>query len=362
MQRRQTGGDWISAVHQHRARFRFKMATGGDIKTYSFDSLEEAEREHASASRALAKVKAEAAALTWAATIDRFADYQRERDKATPAAQQVTVDRLRRFFKPVLDEAAQIDREGASSLYKQLRTRKGARGKPCSVQEHHHCLSRAKALVRWMVAQKLLKADPLAEVEAVGRPKAGEESKAQLNRDGLRALVATALDLGERGDAGAAATLCASLLGMRATSIVDRRREHLDDYGRVLVVRAKGKTVHLSLVGETERQEQVMARLRAVLAQQGRGKLPGAPLIGTGHDRWWVRREIHRLCGLAGVPVVPPHGLRGTHASVGRALGISPALLAGALAHSEQVQERHYATPAAIAAGQIGKVTDVLGK
>jgi len=361
-QRRQPGGDWISAVRQHRKRFRFQVATGGDIKTYSYNSLEEAEREHASATRALQRVKAEANALTWAGAIDRYAEHQRERDKATPQAQQVTIDRLRRFFRPALDEAAQLDREGASSLYKQLRTRKGARGVPCSVQEHHHCLSRAKALVRWMVRERLLREDHLAQVEAVGRPKAGAESKAQLNRDGFRALVSKALDLADRGDAGAVATLCCSLLGMRASAVANRRREHLDDGGRILKTEGKGQSVELSLVGETQAQEATMGRLRLALQDQARGKPPGSPLIGTGHDRWWVRREVRRLCGLAGVPVVPPHGLRGTHASVGRALGISPALLAGALAHSEQVQERHYATPAAIAAGQIGKVTDVLGK
>ena len=361
-QRRQPGGDWISAVRQHRNRHRFQMATGGEIKTYSFSSLEEAEREHASATRALAKVKEEAAALTWAEAIDRYAEHQRERDKATQQAQLVTVQRLRRFFLPVLDESVGLTREIAVDLYRQLRTRPGARGVPCSVQEHHHCLSRAKALVRWMVAQKFLRADHLAEVEAVGRPKRGEESKAQLNRDGFRALVSTALDLADRGDAGAVATLCCGLLGMRASAVANRRREHLDDGGRILKTEGKGQSVELSLVGETEAQEATMGRLRLALQDQARGKQPGAPLIGTGHDRWWVRREVQRLCELAGVPVVPPHGLRGTHASLGRRLGISPALLAGSLAHSEAVQARHYATPAAIAAGQIGKVTDLLGK
>lgn len=125
--------------------------------------------------------------------------------------------------------------------------------------------------------------------------------------------------------------------------------------------RAKGKTVKLSLLGQNEEQELIMARLRAVLEIQARGKTPAAPLIGTGHDRWWVRREVHKLCELAGVPKVPPHGLRGTHASVGQELGISPALLAGALAHSPQVQARHYATPAAQAAGQIGRVVGAIG-
>ena len=268
----------------------------------------------------------------------------------------VVEQRLRRFFLAVLDRPAKLTRAEAVDLYKSLRTRKGARGVPCSVQEHHHCLSRARALTRWLVKEKLLREDALADLEAVGRPKAGEESKPQLNRDALWKLWMTALELGEQGDAGAAATLCCSLLGMRASAVANRQRQHLDARGTVLKTTGKGRTVELSLLGETEEQEQVMARFRAVLARQARGKTPLAPLIGSGHDRWWVRREVRRLCLAAGVPVVPPHGLRGTHASVGRQLGISPALLAGALAHSEAVQERHYATPAAVAAGQQARV------
>ena len=359
-QRRQQGGDWISGLERHRNRYRFKMATGGEIKTYSYGSLEEAQREHAAAVRAIARAQAEADALTWAGAVERYMAHQAERDKATERARQVTEDRLRRFFAPVLgDVLGPLD---GAALYRQLRTRPGARGTPPSVQEHHHCLSRSKALVRWLVKQKLLRADFLSEVEAVGRPRAGADSKPQLNRDGLRRLVAVALDLTDRKDAGAVAALCCSVLGMRASAVASRRVQHLDDGGRVLKTEGKGRSVELSLVGETPEQESIMARLRLALQDQARGKPPEAPLIGAGHTRWWVRREVRRVCGLAGVPVVPPHGLRGTHASVGRALGISPAVLAGSLAHSEAVQVRHYATPAAIAAGQIGKVADVLGK
>ena len=359
-QRRHHGGDWVSAVRQHRNRFRFQMATGGEIKTYSFGSLEEAQREHAAAVRATARVKEETQALTWEDVITKYMQHQAERDKATPRARQVTEDRLKRFFLPVLgDTVGPLD---GAAIYKQLRERKGKRGTVPSVQEHHHCLSRSKALVRWLVRQRLLHADFLVDVEAVGRPKAGEESKPQLNRDGLRRLVSVGLDLAEQGDAGAVAGLCCSLLGMRASAVASRRVEHLDDGGRILKTEGKGRSVELSLVGETPEQEAVLVRLRAVLARQARGKRAEAPLIGTGHDRWWVRREVQRLCRAAEVRVVPPHGLRGTHASVGRALGISPAVLAGSLAHSEAVQARHYATPGAIASGQVGRVANAVGK
>lgn len=353
---RRDAGDWVSGIEQHRQRFRFKVGVGAESKTYSFDTREQAEKEQRAAIRAQERLRASRELLNWDAVIVKYIAHETERGKAGTLALQVVEGRLRRFFAPVLTAPVQLTQGQARHLYRELRTRPCRSGQPVSVQEHHHCLSRAKALGAWLVKEKIWKDNPLAEIERVGRPKAGEESKPQLNRDALRQLVSTALVLGEQGDAGAAATLCASLLGLRASTIANRRTEHLDDNGRILKATAKGKTVELSLVGQTPDQERIMVRLRRVLALQARGKTHTEPLIGTGHDRWWVRREVRRLCTLAGVRIVPPHGLRGTHASVGRELGISPAILAGALAHSEAVQEQHYATPRAVAAGQQARV------
>lgn len=360
MSQRRTG-DWVSSVTRHYERFRFQVGHPDKKPTYhAFSTREEAEEERAAAIRAQERKRIAADRMTWRKAIEDFMQHQAERAKAQEQSRAVVRDRLLRFFASVLDLPVALSEQDGLRLYRELRQRKGARGAPCSVQEHHHCLSRAKALARWLVKQKVLRENTLADVEAVGVPKAGEESKPQLNRDQLWQLWQTALPLGEQGDAGAAAAMCCSLLGLRASTVTNRQRQHLDAGGTILKSTAKGKTVELSLRGETPDQELVMARFRRVLAAQARGKTPLAPLIGTGHDRWWVYREVHRLCELAGVPKVPPHGLRGTHASVGRSLGISPALLAGALAHSQQVQERHYATAGAIAAGQQARVVGAI--
>lgn len=361
--RRREAGDWVTAIEQHGRRYRFRVVVGGEGKIHSFDSPEEAERHRAAALRAVNQVLQERHTLTWREAIKTFMEAQKEEGRAQERSLAVVEGRLQRFFAPLLDAPAlELGEKQARDLYRQLRERKGARGTVCSVQDHHHCLSRARALGAWLVRRKMWRSNTaLVEVKPVGVPLAGEESKAQLSRDDLWKFWLAALRLGEGGDAGGAAASCCSILGMRATSVVDRERRHLDAQGTVLVVRAKRKTVSLSLVGKNEEQELVMARLRAVLALQARGKTPAAPLIGTGHDRWWVYRQVHRVCELAGVPPVPPHGLRGSHASAGQELGISPALLAGALAHSQEVQARHYATPAAQAAGQIARVVGQLG-
>ena len=350
----------VGKLQRHGNRWRFVVRRGagqaaGDRQVYSYASEQEGKAKREAVARQIREEQRAAQALTWRQAIDEFCTYLQEERGCGERSVDTARGRLRRFFAG-LDEPARLSLGEGDELYKVLRKRKVRSGEPISVQEHRLCLRVAKQLGKWMVSEKHWRDNPLLQVEPIGKPKRGEESKPQLSRDELRTLVSKALDLGERGDAGAAATLCCGLLGLRASTVVDRLRRHLDDGGRTLTARAKGRTVDLSLVGQDGEQERIMQRLRRVLQLQARGKLPEAPLIGAGHDRWWVRRAVQRLCEEAGVRVVPPHGLRGTVTSVGRQLQIAPALLAGALGHSEAVQERHYATPAAQAAGQVGGV------
>jgi integrase len=77
--------------------------------------------------------------------------------------------------------------------------------------------------------------------------------------------------------------------------------------------------------------------------------------------RFWLRDQVRRICKLAGVPVVCPHGLRGTHASLAMAAGASSALVAKSLGHaSDAVTLAHYAQPAAVAAGAQERLLKVL--
>lgn len=371
---RRERGTNISDIRPHGQRWRFVVRSGAgrtseDRQIFSYPTEQEAKTKRAAMLRQIEADQAVAHAMTWRQAIEAFCKHlEHERGVAARSA-ETAEGRLRRFWRD-LDQPARATVDGGA-LYKDLRTRpRKQTGQPVSVQEHRLCLRIAKQMAAWMVEEKHWNANPVAKVKPIGTPRRGEESKAQLMRDELWTLVKKSLDLGEKGDAGAAATLCCAVLGLRASTVANRRRRHLDAHGTILQATAKKKTVDLSLVGQTPEQEQVMSRLRRVLALQARGKLPEAHLIGLGvskadgsvvpHDRWWVRREVNRLCELAGVPVVPPHGLRGTFQSVGRQLQIAPGLLAGALSHSEAVAERHYATSASVAAGQQGAVLQVL--
>jgi integrase len=74
-----------------------------------------------------------------------------------------------------------------------------------------------------------------------------------------------------------------------------------------------------------------------------------------------VLRAVRRCCKAAGVPVVTPHGLRGTHAKVAREVGVSGVLLAAAMGHeSEATTTEHYAGRNAVQQGAIERVTAAL--
>jgi integrase len=98
---------------------------------------------------------------------------------------------------------------------------------------------------------------------------------------------------------------------------------------------------------------QVPPQLQPLLKRLAAGKQPSDRLFGPKATRYTVLRYVHRICKAAGVPVVPPHGLRGTHASLAMSAGATGDLVAAALGHeSFATTERHYARPEAIAAAQ----------
>ena len=79
-----------------------------------------------------------------------------------------------------------------------------------------------------------------------------------------------------------------------------------------------------------------------------KGKLPGAWLwpgeSESGHrELTWLRKGLAKLCKQAGVLVVCPHGLRGTHATLAEEAGTAGEAVARQLGHtSHRVTEDHY--------------------
>ncbi len=91
-----------------------------------------------------------------------------------------------------------------------------------------------------------------------------------------------------------------------------------------------------------------------------KGKQPNDRLFGD-VNRHWVLRSCRRLCQTAGVPVVPAHGLRGTHAKLAVEAGISGYIVAASLGHeSFATTAGHYAGADAVADAAASRVANAL--
>ena len=94
--------------------------------------------------------------------------------------------------------------------------------------------------------------------------------------------------------------------------------------------------------------------------RRAEGKQPSDRIFGV-VNRHWVLRSVKRICAAAGVPVVPAHGLRGTHARLAVEAGISGDVVAASLGHeSFATTTASYAGPDAVAGAAADRVADTL--
>jgi integrase len=87
-----------------------------------------------------------------------------------------------------------------------------------------------------------------------------------------------------------------------------------------------------------ERLIRVPRQLAPFLVRLAAHRKPEEPLFAHAATRArpqdWAREQVWRLCKLAGVPEVTPHGLRGTLATMGKELGELSQHVADALDHA----------------------------
>jgi integrase len=136
------------------------------------------------------------------------------------------------------------------------------------------------------------------------------------------------------------------LLGVRSRQLLDRHVRDLDDGGTVLWIRRKAKT------RRGKRRVRVPEPLFTLLQAQVKGREPSdlifGELEGQGRPRSssWLADEVKKLCSAAGITVVCPQGLRGTHSSLAEGAGITPLAVAASLGHtSPKVTGEHYTLP-----------------
>lgn len=254
--------------------------------------------------------------------------------------------RLRAFLRLPAEDAplVMLDAKRAQVLYSRrvLETR---------ADTHRNELALVTRAAQWWVKSGYLPTNPFKGVEAVGKRRRG---KPQLRIDEARSFVSTALDeYITTGDLSGLACVTTLLLGLRASECTDRLVRDLDDGGRVLWI-PHGKTE------AAIRQMQVPAVIRPLLLDVATGKAPQDKLWGD-VDRHWIGHHVRRLCKKAGVPVIPPHGLRGLHATLALGGGSSPDVVARSLGHvNADITRRHYFADGAEAQSQSTSVIDVV--
>jgi integrase len=270
-----------------------------------------------------------------------------------------SIERIEYHLASILDLEANGDRpltwlkNRGSDLYETARAGH-------ATDTHRNALSNGKAFGRFCVKRRWLLADPFAEVEPVGRRRAGRD-KAQLRVDEARKLTEFCLaQCTPTVRPEPVAVLAAWLLGTRATELVVRDVRDLDDGGRLLVIP----------VGKNRRAErtfeipEVLQPLLLALANGRRGTEPLFLTSGRGErwkpgraTRYWLHYWCDKICHAAGVPSVSPHGLRRSHISIARGAGATGELVAAQVGHgSVQVQERSYADRGAVQKGRAARV------
>lgn len=178
-----------------------------------------------------------------------------------------------------------------------------ARVKAVKPDTHRGELVQVNALFDWAVSKKWIDSNPFAGVRAEGVLSAGKE---QLRIDEERRFIERAL---AEGTVAGWAVVATSILGVRASELVDRVGRDVDDGGRVLWI-PSSKTAagrRAIVVPDAYGLREALAGLAAKVGVACR-------LFGT-MTRWTLRTHVQRICELAGVPVVTTHALRGAVAT-----------------------------------------------
>jgi integrase len=279
-----------------------------------------------------------------------------------PVSYKETIRRMKLFFSNQDQHVAGLGVEECERLYEAFRTRmvtigkgENAKQRPISVDYQRNTLAEARSFLKWCIGRKYLSENPVDNIHGIGRRNQG---KMQLTADEAKRWLRVALARVELGEAGPLAASMSLLMGLRASEITKRVVRDLDQEGAVLRI-SDAKT------RKGNRMVAVPEILRPHLVALARDRVPLVPLFaledGQPHLPSWIRFHTKRLCRLAKVPIVCAHGLRGTHASLAEAVGISSHAVANSLGHeSVKTTHSHYTSPDAVAKAQQGRLLNVI--
>jgi integrase len=309
--------------YQHRGRWRILIRQGDTQRAQSFGT-------EAEAKAAIRRLRIEAhkqAGLSVEKAIEAYTE-KRRANGVKDGSLVTTRNRLRKIFGSVLSQAlATITPTRAKELFVKLEG---------SVDFRRNTLAEAKTFCRKAKENGWTDYLLLAEVQGEGRRRFGKQ---KLTLDESRKFLAACRRNIENGDSQKleAGVACAMtlLFGMRASEITNLPVRNLDDNATIIrITQAKSRAGIRNL--------QVPEWFQLPLGKLAQGKAGTEALIG--HNRRWLHRIVRATCIDAGVPLAPPHGLRGTHGDLALAAAVSPKAVSEALGHeSLGTTYRHYA-------------------
>ena len=242
-------------------------------------------------------------------------------NRGTTKAHRVSVAARLKLIMPGQDE--QLLTELHPIVCQRLYDESRQKGK--SVDYQRNALLTARSLCTWLVETGSLASNPFAGIKGVGKRRKGKQ---QLTIDEARRFLDTCLN---ESSIEATAALCCLLLALRCSEIVGLQPKSVDDGGTVLRVWERAEDGKSSSAHRLVEIPEVMRERMPELAAD------------TTLNRHKIGHHVRRLCGVAGVTVVGPHALRGTHASLATRAGATSQLVAGTLGHSRvSVTEAHY--------------------
>lgn len=278
--------------------------------------------------------------LSIVSAIERYEETLRKRNK--PKTVDTTLGRLRALLRP--SATRPMSTVTTKDVVKHLDALEWA------YDTKRIALVELRTFCRWLLKKGWIRKDPSEGIEVEGKRRRG---KPQLTADEAKRFLVKALELAPT-EPGALAAAIALLMGLRASEITDRVVRDVDLEGTVLVVPG-GKTEN------ARRRVRIPTNLRPLVAMYTKGKKPDEPILGI--DRYTAHYWCRKICKLAGVSTVSPHGLRGTNATLRHDVGEAPERIAAELGQGsfEGVTARHYVSDDSLASRGLDLVEATLG-
>ncbi len=233
------------------------------------------------------------------------------------------------------------DRSICSFTPREMQRLYNKRCEEVAVDSHRNELGELKRFFRWCVERRWLTESPVDGVKPTGKRNPGGKGRSPLRMDEARQWMDKAVELAQGGDAGAVAALVCFLCSLRPSEVISLQARDVDDGGRLL-------WPNRSKTAAGSRPREIAPVLQPLLLKLTEGKAPTDLIFGK-HWRDWPRKQVQRICKLAGVQKVSAHSMKGLHGTLAMQAGATGTLVAHQLGHaSERITRESYINPGVV--------------